>query len=73
MLSDMGFMESGNTKQYSSTGSSHSWQDEYLSRSIEQNKNSDNRVVFKQGNSTDTISLILDLTQKMIHCQINSF
>ena len=51
----MGFMESGNTEQYSSTGSSHSWQDEYFSRSIEQNKNSDNRMVFKQGNSTDTI------------------
>jgi hypothetical protein len=29
MLSDMGFMESGNIEQYSSTGSSHSWQDEY--------------------------------------------
>jgi hypothetical protein len=51
MLSDMGFMESGNTEQYSSTGSSHSWQDEYFSRSIEQNKHSDNRMVFKQGNS----------------------
>jgi hypothetical protein len=51
MLSGMGFMESGNTEQYSSTGSSHSWQDEYFSRSIEQNKHSDNRMVFKQGNS----------------------